>query len=161
VGVIRALAERLATRDGLRALQLVESQLPSPEDDAEATLVDRVGKILETIVEPYATGTLGEGSPGILLSLQEGLALLADLEAPLEPISTEETTLRVRVLASRKPGARGWEIVHREGITTLGRWLGEEPDEEGPAPLDPADLDPTRALLDDLGGSYLGPRLAN
>lgn len=162
VGVLRALVERLAARDGLRAVQLVESQLPSPEDDAEAKLVEKVGKILETIVEPYATGAAPEGDQtGILLSLQEGLALLGELETPLEPISAEETSIRVRVLASRKPGAKGWELAHREGITTLGRWLGEEPDEEGPSPLAPADLDPTRALLDDLGGSFLGPRLAN
>lgn len=158
VWVLRELGSRLSKRDHLRSLFLAELvPCGSEETPPEAPLpLDDLFDWLEA----QRQGVVGSLEPtrGFWLSASDGLADLVRLAQPLQEASAEASRARLLLLDGEARGARGWDLCHADGITTLGRWrleLGEEP-----APLDPEDLDPTRELLEALA-SVISPRLAN
>jgi hypothetical protein len=114
---------------------------------------------LEEWLDAQRQGTIGSLQPtgGYWLSpsaLEEIEALLA----PMEQASAEESHVRLLLLEREAPGARGWDLCHEDGITTLGRWRLDLAD--APAPLDPEDIPLLQALLEQLAPE-LAPRLAN
>ncbi|MCS6899655.1 MAG: hypothetical protein RMJ98_08125 [Myxococcales bacterium] len=105
-------------------------------------------------------GTVGVLQPcrGLWLPAVRGLDELERYTAPMTQASAEESRLRLLLLEREASDARGWDIAHEDGITTLGRWRVEL--KETPAPLDPEDVAPVSALLGALADELV-PRLAN
>jgi len=126
----------------------VPPEVPLDLDDLEAWLAEQ------------REGTMGSIAPsrGLWLPAGRGFEELEQKIAPMEQASAEASRLRLLLLEREAPDARGWDLAHEDGITTLGRWRVEL--EETPAPLDPEDIAPVSALLDGLAAE-LAPRLAN
>lgn len=158
LAVLRTLAERLAQRDRLQKCFWIEISLPPPADGEDHSALQRRW---DEALEDREQGRLGEidAFEGCWFTVREALALLAELGPEHARVSAEEVRVRLLLLEHDRRGAQGWDLCHQDGITSLGRWRLEATEE--PGPLDPEDIEPTRALFDDLARSVLGPRLAN
>jgi hypothetical protein len=156
--VLRWICDRLRADGGGSSVFLAElAPFTSSEAPPEAPLA--LGD-LEAWFADQRQGTVGSLQPsrGCWLGAQQGLDELEQHLAPLSLASAEASRARLLLLERETPGARGWDLLHEDGISTLGRWRVDL--DETPAPLDPDDLQPIQALLEALAAE-LAPRLGN
>jgi hypothetical protein len=108
------------------------------------------GRPTEAIGEPHRV-------PGVWFDASEGLELLRSLAGRARSLSAEETALRL-VLVASDAKSNGWDLMHRDGGTHLGRWadnVEQRPGSIGPdyLPVAQAGLEAARLVLE----QRLGP----
>ena len=60
--------------------------------------------------------------PGVWLELADGVARLRNLATQCAGLSAEDSRLRLLILGRPDEMASGWDLMHENGATRLGRW---------------------------------------
>jgi len=125
LAVVAAILEHLRRREPLERVFVgpFEPVVPSGSaalEDGRAVVAD-----LQARLEGHRAEALGPDRPlrGTWLAWDEALAWLQAAEARSAGLSLEASALRL-VLMGPQDGAGGWDLMHRDGGTHLGRWDG-------------------------------------
>jgi hypothetical protein len=132
---VAAVLQELRRREGLARVLLgpFEPLVPHGSErleEARAAVAE-----LQARLEGRERAELGpvHRLSGVWLGVDEALALLGELGPRLGALSAEESMLRLVLLG---PGEAwpGWDLLHENGVTQLGRWNENLRERPGPVP---------------------------
>ena len=147
LSAIEAIVEQLSRRDAVERVFIGPFEPVVPPDSGALPAARAMYERFQARLADRPRELLGVESPfsGVWLDLQPAQELLRDLQAGSQGVSLEASALRL-VLMGSATGASGWDVLHRDGGTHLGRWDGNA--RERPAGVDAAGRPVLQAALE-------------